>query len=147
MYVLQNAALLIVTSILISTNSSSRSILDTIRENEQFTNFRSLLFRYYDALLLLQGNVTIFLPTNEAFSQFKGVLDEKVLLNHIVNRTLPLEVMDSRTRIVTQENYPSLWVTRGVDFLFVNNAQIDLKKSIYAGMATNITDITVQVIF
>lgn len=59
----------------------------------------------------------------------------KILLNHVVNWTIPLEEMDSRTRIVTQESYPCLWVTRGPEFLFVNSAKIDLERSNYVAVA------------
>lgn len=114
-----------------STYSASRSIFNIIRESDEFSSFRSLLYRHNPYGSFFRGNVTVFAPTNAAFAKYKGVLDEKILLNHLVNWTLPLETLDSRTRIVTQDNYPYLWVTRGKDFLFVNNAKIDLNRSNY----------------
>lgn len=126
-------------------SSSARSILDIIRVEEDFSSFRSLLFRH-DPEALFRGNVTVFVPTNIAFTKYKRVLDEKILLNHIVYWTLPLDELDSRTRIVTQENYPTLWITRGRDFVYVNNAKIDLDRSNYVISIEHGTERTVQVI-
>lgn len=110
--------------------SWQRSILDTIREEDELSSFRSLLFRY-DVERLLQGNLTIFAPTNEAFAKYWGILNEKILLNHIVNWELPLDTLDSRTRLITQDNYPTLFVTRGQDFIYVNNAKLDFNQQNY----------------
>lgn len=125
--------LLLITATFTASSFSSRSILDIIRNDDNFTIFRSLLFRY-DGVELLHGNVTVFVPTNGAFTKYSGVLDERILLNHIINWTLPLEMMDSRTRIVTQKSYPALFVARGVDFVYVNNAKIDLERSKFVAM-------------
>lgn len=146
---LRKVLLLLTALTLPNLSQSSRSILDVIRENDDFSTFRSLLFRY-DATRLLQGNVTVFVPINEAFENYRGPLDEKILLNHIVNWTVLLEELDSRTRIVTQESYPTLWVTRGRDFLFVNGAKIDVERSNYVAVAKTSSEdginLTVQVI-
>lgn len=124
---LRSVLLLIV---VFTVSCSPRSILDIIREEEDFSSFRSFLFRY-ELGVLLEGTLTVFVPTNAAFANYRGVLDKKVLLNHFVNWTLPLDTLDSRTRIITQDNYPCLWVSRGRDFLYVNNAKIDLDRSKY----------------
>lgn len=135
MFFLRNVLLLVS---VFTITSSTRSVLDVIREDELFSSFRSLLYRY-DGISLLQGNISVFVPTNTAFQNFRGVLDEKILLNHIVNWTVLLEDLDSRTEIVTQECYPRLRITRGLDFIYVNNAKIDLEHSIYTGETIQVT--------
>lgn len=143
MHFLRNVLLLLAAASVVST---TRSLLDTIREDEDFSSFRSLLFRYDAATLLQDANVTVFVPTNAAFERYRGVLDGRILLNHVVNWTVELEEMDSRTRLVTQESYPTLWVTRGQDFVFVNGAKIDLERSKYVAVVKPGEKVTIQVI-
>lgn len=131
-------------SILFAIPSTRPSLLEVISKEPEFSSFKTLLYRY-DPSNLINGSLTVFVPTNSAFERYTGVLDKKILLNHVANEALPLGNLDSRSRIVTQKRHPALWVTRGRDYIYVNNALVDVNRSDYAVVSGGSVQVTMRV--
>ena len=75
----------------------------------------------------LDRTITLFIPTNDAMSKYKGKKDENLALNHIANVAI-LEGQLNEKIVSLVTGSPPLWITRkrenGQTVTFINQARI-----------------------
>lgn len=114
------------------------TVYQKIRQSPKLTQFYSLLESNRPAKLNLQyGEMTVFVPTNEAFEWFSGGN-----LNDIINYHMAWyakQTKDLKTGHLTTvlEENPPLWVTKLEDDIFINNARIIPEISDYTSEINN----------
>lgn len=116
------------------------NIYQKISQEEEFEGFSGLIRNNRDAKIdLLQKELTLFVPTNDAFKIYEKTLHSNMASYHMAEGTRTLEDLKTLQNISSlNANFPKLWITKTSDGLFINNAQIITFKSNFAGKTRNV---------
>ncbi|XP_060532718.1 fasciclin-1-like isoform X2 [Cylas formicarius] len=99
---------------------------ESIQEDANFEAFYDLLRHNGEAKNnLLNDEITIFIPTNEAFQRYGPILHSDLAFYHMASAARAIEDL-KKTRNISCINpkFPPLWISRNGDDLYVNNAEV-----------------------
>lgn len=112
-----------------------RSLYQIVQQDHELSGFNSLVQINRLAKQYLNYNeITVFVPTNEAFRKYRGEILEGLVLYHMTFEMKSLQALNSTTAnslIPVIEEFPPIWITRTAGKIFINNAQIIQRQSNY----------------
>lgn len=100
-------------------------VLERIYNSPNYSKFYDLLYKNnYANYTIFTDNLTMFVPSNDAFLKYKGDLTSQLLYSHISFKVRTLKSLQDNTRVYTSGGCPFLVITRNSEGIFVNNAKI-----------------------
>ncbi|KAF5281303.1 hypothetical protein FQR65_LT14764 [Abscondita terminalis] len=114
------------------------TIYQKIRQTPKFTQFLALLEANRPAKINLQyGEMTAFVPTNEAFEWYSGGLMNELVNYHLVWYAKRTKDLESGFLITVLDENPPIWITKLDDEIYVNNARLIPELSDYVSEISN----------
>ncbi|XP_023344668.1 fasciclin-1 [Eurytemora carolleeae] len=106
----------------------AENILDFLQSRDDLQQFLLVLQRPGLHKAYLERQITVFVPTDKALLDYRGVRGEDFALNHIVNSVEVESKLGTRLSTLVTGG-PPIWVTRRSAWIYFNQARV-LEKNI-----------------